>query len=95
MHHGGIGTTAQALRYGVPSLIVPWGLDQFYSASQVARIGAGRSLLWRQYTAAHAQAALGALLGNPHFRQAAQSAQASISQQDGVQALCDALLATL
>jgi UDP:flavonoid glycosyltransferase YjiC (YdhE family) len=94
-HHGGIGTTAQALRYGVPSLIVPWGLDQFYSASQVARIGAGRSLLWRQYTVARAQAALTALLRNPHYREAAQSAQAAIALEDGVQALCDALLATL
>ena len=41
MHHGGAGTTAEALRAGVPSLISPRAADQFFWAQRVARLGAG------------------------------------------------------
>ncbi len=68
IHHGGIGTTAQALRFGKPSLIVPWGVDQFYSAFQIAHVGAGRFLFWRSYTPQRATAALSAILMDPPYR---------------------------
>ena len=44
VHHGGIGTTAEALRAGVPQLIVPLAFDQFDNAARVAALGAGLSL---------------------------------------------------
>lgn len=50
IHHGGIGTTAQALRAGVPMLVVPWGFDQFFSGAQITRIGAGRWMRRRSYS---------------------------------------------
>ena len=95
IHHGGIGTTAQTLRYGAPSLIVPWGVDQFFSASQIAHLGAGRSLLWRNYSVLKAQTALKALLEDARYREKAQVAQTMIAQEDGVATLCDAILAML
>lgn len=41
VHHGGIGTTAQALRAGVPSIVLPMSNDQFNNAIRVANLGAG------------------------------------------------------
>jgi len=41
VHHGGAGTTAAALRAGVPSTIVPFGVDQPFWAWRVAKIGVG------------------------------------------------------
>lgn len=41
MHHGGAGTTAEGLRAGVPSIIFPRAVDQFFWAHNVARLGAG------------------------------------------------------
>jgi rhamnosyltransferase subunit B len=41
VHHGGIGTTAQAMRAGVPQLILPGRLDQFDNAQHVRRLGCG------------------------------------------------------
>jgi rhamnosyltransferase subunit B len=41
VHHGGIGTTAEALRAGTPQLIVPLAHDQFDNAARVAALGAG------------------------------------------------------
>ena len=44
VHHGGIGTTAEALRAGVPQVIVPLAYDQFDNAARVAALQAGCSL---------------------------------------------------
>ena len=44
VHHGGIGTTAEALRAGVPQLIIPLAFDQFDNATCVERLGVGFSL---------------------------------------------------
>jgi len=44
VHHGGIGTTAEALRAGVPQLIVPLAYDQFDNGARVQALGAGRVL---------------------------------------------------
>jgi len=41
VHHGGIGTTAEALRAGVPQLIVPFGWDQYDNGARVAGLGVG------------------------------------------------------
>ncbi len=95
IHHGGIGTTAQALRLGVPSLIVPWGFDQLYTAARITTIGAGQFLFWRDYTPARAQKAISALLNEPSYRATARSLSERIAHEDGVGTLCDAVLALL
>ncbi len=41
VHHGGAGTTAQGLRAGVPSVIFPRAVDQYFWAERVALLGAG------------------------------------------------------
>lgn len=41
VHQGGIGTTAQALRAGVPQIVVPFAQDQPDNAARIARLGVG------------------------------------------------------
>jgi len=95
IHHGGIGTTAQALRAGAPQLIVPWAVDQFWTAAQVQRIGAGRTVQRRAYTATRAGAALRDLLQSPHYRAHCGAIAAQITSEDGAATLGDALDAVL
>jgi len=45
VHHGGVGTTAQALAAGIPQLILPMAWDQQDNARRVKRLGAGQWLL--------------------------------------------------
>jgi UDP:flavonoid glycosyltransferase YjiC (YdhE family) len=41
VHHGGVGTTAQALAAGIPQLILPMAWDQPDNATRVRRLGVG------------------------------------------------------
>jgi sterol 3beta-glucosyltransferase len=41
VHHGGFGTTASGLRAGIPSLVIPHIIDQFYWGQRVFELGAG------------------------------------------------------
>ena len=47
VHHGGIGTTAQALAAGIPQLIAPFAHDQFDNGARVQRLGAGTTVAQR------------------------------------------------
>ena len=44
VHHGGVGTAAQALAAGVPQLVVPLRNDQFDNADRLRRLGVARVL---------------------------------------------------
>jgi rhamnosyltransferase subunit B len=44
VHHGGVGSCAQALRAGVPQLLVPQAYDQFDNAIRLENLGVGRSV---------------------------------------------------
>jgi UDP:flavonoid glycosyltransferase YjiC (YdhE family) len=90
-----MGTMAQALRSGVPSLIVPWGVDQFYTASQMTQTGAGHFLYWRRYTPQRAREALISLVDDGHFRARAGELGNAIAHEDGALALGDAVLTLL
>ncbi len=41
VHHGGSGTTTQAMRAGIPQVVVPHEFDQPYYAERVAALGIG------------------------------------------------------
>jgi len=47
VHHGGAGTTTSAARAGVPQLLVPHLLDQFYWVGQIHMLGVGAPALRR------------------------------------------------
>lgn len=44
IHHGGIGTTAQAFAAGVPQLLIPHSHDQPDNAERVSKLGCGLAL---------------------------------------------------
>jgi rhamnosyltransferase subunit B len=60
VHQGGVGTTAQALRAGVPSLVVPFSHDQPDNAHRLDKLGVGQ-VLPRQKVTTHSLAAALAL----------------------------------
>lgn len=68
VHHGGIGTTSQALRAGTPQLVRPMGFDQFDNARRAVTLGVARQLLPRRYQPAAVVRALDELTTQPSVR---------------------------
>jgi len=84
VHQGGIGTTAQALRAGVPMVVVPYLHDQPDNAFRVKRLGVARVVQRADYNRARAVEAIHALQTQPEYRRRAQELAARIQQEDGV-----------
>jgi UDP:flavonoid glycosyltransferase YjiC (YdhE family) len=70
VHHGGIGSTAQAIAAGIPQLVVPMAHDQFDNAERVARLGLGRFLLRKRFDAGAGAEVLEELVGKASYREA-------------------------
>jgi UDP:flavonoid glycosyltransferase YjiC (YdhE family) len=91
VHQGGVGTTAQGLRAGIPSLIVPFSHDQFDNGSRVERTGAGRMLPRSKYNAASATRELRALLNVESYTTRAAEVGREVRAEDGAAAAADAI----
>jgi UDP:flavonoid glycosyltransferase YjiC (YdhE family) len=85
VHHGGAGTTAAALRAGIPSVVVPFMADQPFWGRQILRLGVGpRPIPYRQLTVPRLAAALKTALGSPAIRRRAAALGRAIRTEDGV-----------
>ena len=89
VHQGGIGTTAQALRAGKPTIIVPFAHDQFDNARRSQRFGLGLTMSRDRYTAASATRTLHRLLSNPDISRRATQFGRLIRAEDGIEAACE------
>jgi rhamnosyltransferase subunit B len=95
VHQGGVGTTGQAMRAGVPVLVVPFNHDQPDNAARIARLGAGRTISRKQYKAERVAAELDKLLNEPRYAQKAAEVGRTVRSEDGAGAAADAIEAML
>jgi len=74
VHHGGIGTSADCLRAGVPQIVVPHGFyDQPDNGMRVERLGCGKLMSLKEFTPSMFDKVLRDLLGRlPSMRQQAE-----------------------
>jgi rhamnosyltransferase subunit B len=83
VHHGGIGTTAEALRAGTPQLVVPFGWDQYDNGARVASLGAGLVITAKDLNARKLTHALQTLTTSDRIRHhCAQVANRFVSPSD-------------
>jgi UDP:flavonoid glycosyltransferase YjiC (YdhE family) len=84
VHHGGSGTTAQALRAGVPQVLLPLILDQFHHAHRLHLAGiAPRPVPMEKVTAAELAGAIRAAMDLPASARQAASARLRASDARG------------
>jgi sterol 3beta-glucosyltransferase len=86
VHHGGVGTTAAALRAGIPSIIVPYFADQFFWGRRVSELGLGPRPVPRASLSADALArAMKTALGDAAMRGRCASMALRIAGENGVE----------
>jgi UDP:flavonoid glycosyltransferase YjiC (YdhE family) len=91
VHHGGIGTTAQALAAGIPQLLMPLAHDQFDNAARVKRLNVGESIARSRFRGPRVAAKLQALLQSEAVGRSCRNVSAKFSGSSGVAAAADAL----
>jgi sterol 3beta-glucosyltransferase len=85
VHHGGAGTTAAGLRFGLPTVVVPFFLDQFFWAWRVHELGAGpRGIPRKRLTAARLSAAVHQAVHDEATRVTASAIGERIRGEDGL-----------
>jgi UDP:flavonoid glycosyltransferase YjiC (YdhE family) len=95
VHHGGAGTSGQALRSGRPMLVVPHAHDQLDNADRVRRLGVGRVIPAGRYAAARVAAHLDALLASSRYRDRASTIGETVRAEAGVEAAGAAIMRAL
>jgi rhamnosyltransferase subunit B len=91
VHHGGIGTTSQALAAGVPQVIMAMSHDQPDNATRLIRLGVGEMLRRRQFTPPCLTAALSRLLDDPVPASRAKALASQMADDDGIARTVDVL----
>jgi UDP:flavonoid glycosyltransferase YjiC (YdhE family) len=85
VHHGGAGTTAAALRAGVPGVVVPWFGDQFFWGWRVQELGAGPQPIPRKaLTTANLAGAIRQAVDDDSIKHRAAHLSQQIRAEDGV-----------
>mmetsp|Transcript_55022 Transcript_55022/g.159293 ORF Transcript_55022/g.159293 Transcript_55022/m.159293 type:complete len:459 (-) Transcript_55022:168-1544(-) len=96
VHHGGAGTTAAALRAGVPTVVIPCGLDQPDNARVVERSGCGVALQQiASVTASGLAEALRRCVQDEAMRERCQDTAARLRSEDGLGIAAQAIAAFL
>lgn len=95
VHQGGVGTAGQTLRAGKPMLVMAYGSDQYDNGARVERLGVGRTIPRRRYTANRVAATLRDMLDDQSMRERAAALGRQVQTEDGVRTACDAIEAEL
>ena len=95
VHHGGIGTTADALRAGTPQLVVPFAWDQFDNGARVTALGVGSVIPAQRLSARKLVRSLEVLRDSKSVRAQCSVVAARFQTRNDPVALCEAVEAAL
>lgn len=84
VHAGGIGTCAEALRAGLPSVVIPYAFDQPDNAARLRRLGVAEILPRNAISARNLAAKLERLLKTPGATTAARRLAGMIGPQEAL-----------
>jgi rhamnosyltransferase subunit B len=88
VHHGGIGTCAQALAAGIPQIVMPLGFDQPDNAARLERLGVGCWIVPSQFTGERVAHTLAALIANPVVQSRCRRWAGAVGESDPVRDTC-------
>lgn len=86
IHHGGAGTTGEALRAGVPNIILPFTSDQPFWGRQVCKLGAGpKPIPAKQMLTADLARSISLVISDQEIKANAKHIGKLLRGEDGVQ----------
>lgn len=91
VHHGGIGTTAHAMRAGRPTVIVPFAHDQFDNAARASKLGVSHTLKRKRVSASTLARSLCRILTEASYTTRAVALGRCLTNEDGASSAADHL----
>jgi rhamnosyltransferase subunit B len=91
VHHGGIGTLAQALAAGVPQLTMPMGFDQPDNTARLVRLGVAKWVAPSRFTGEQIAPLLESLLTDPAVASSCAKYAALLQNASALDRTCDLL----
>ena len=95
IHHGGVGTTAQAIKAGIPQLIRPIKYDQPDNANRIAKLGLGAYVLPKFFTAETVVPILSSLLAQAPDNEALKKYSADVKRGNAIADACTLIEQTM
>jgi len=89
VHHGGIGTSAQAMAAGCRQLVTPFAHDQFDNADRLCRLGVARVIPARKYRPANAERELRNLLADENVSEKCREIAGRLAGDQSLGRTCD------
>jgi rhamnosyltransferase subunit B len=91
VHHGGIGTLAQALAAGVPQLTMPMGFDQPDNTTRLLRLGVAKWIAPSEFTGERVAPLLNTLLTDPGVASSCAAYASLLKDGSALARTCDLL----
>ncbi len=89
VHHGGMGTTAQAIKAGIPQLIRPIKYDQPDNADRIYKLGLGTYVMPEKFTAEQVAPMLGNMLQKAKSSKALRFYAEDVNNSRAIVDACD------
>ncbi|MDZ4819475.1 MAG: glycosyltransferase [Planctomycetota bacterium] len=89
VHHGGVGSTSQAMHCGTPQVVMPLAHDQFDNAARVIRLGIGQSISVRKFNAPRLTHTLQHLLSSESVSANCQFVAKRLTAKNGIRRSAD------
>lgn len=88
VHHGGIGTCAQALRAGIPQLLTPFGMDQPDNSARLRKFGVSREIRLKRYKSTNVAGKLKELIEDKEVQMSCERLSNKFKNTDPVSDIC-------
>ncbi|NCN28367.1 glycosyltransferase family 1 protein [bacterium] len=95
IHQGGVGTTANCLKAGIPQIVLPFCMDQFDNGYRVKRLGAGEVLERKRLTKSALLEKIQNVISSKKMKEAARAISIQMKDEDGALNAANAIIAVI
>jgi rhamnosyltransferase subunit B len=92
VHHGGIGSTSQTLKAGIPQIIRPVAFDQFDNSIRAVNLGVAKEILAKDYNIKNVSNVINEMLNDEAYKNNAKLISKNFESNDSLSEICDLIL---
>ena len=89
VYHGGVGSCAQALKAGIPHLVMPMAFDQFDNADRLLSLGVGKQISREEYIPSAVAESLNELVTNKLIERQCLDLASKFNEEDSLNKVCN------